>query len=114
MVEIISIKKTSRVGSIPMHFRQVIEIISKNAHPHSLTLSKNSSYQLDIPTKTTFKNHYYETTTEKENTMCRWIKKLFTKNKPKKKILYRSSEEQDDEIKELMLLQDPICGKHHG
>ena len=46
--------------------------------------------------------------------MWKWIKKLFTKNKPEQKITYRDSEEQDREIKELKLLQDPICGKHHG
>jgi len=44
-----------------------------------------------------------------------WLISIFTKKK-KKKILkeYKSEEEQNQEIKELMLLQDPICGKHHG
>jgi len=46
--------------------------------------------------------------------MWKWIKKLFTKNKPEQKIIHRDPEEQDAEIRELMLLQDPICGKHHG
>lgn len=46
--------------------------------------------------------------------MWKWIKKLFTKNEPEQKIQYRNLEEEDDEIRELILLQDPICGKHHG
>ena len=29
-------------------------------------------------------------------------------------IRIESEEDRDNEIKELMLLQDPICGKHHG
>jgi len=50
--------------------------------------------------------------------MYKWIKKIFTKKISKQKgvseKVYESTEDQDREIKELMLLQDPICGKHHG
>ncbi|KKM25403.1 hypothetical protein LCGC14_1595360 [marine sediment metagenome] len=46
-----------------------------------------------------------------------WIKKLFKKPEQKpvtKHFSMESQEDRDREIKELMLLQDPICGKHHG
>jgi len=48
--------------------------------------------------------------------MWKWIKRIFTKQEPeeKKESVFLSEEDQDEEIKELILLQDDICGKHHG
>ena len=48
--------------------------------------------------------------------MWKWIKKIFIKPKPEAKIekIFISEEEQDNEIKEIILLQDDICRKHHG
>ncbi len=48
--------------------------------------------------------------------MWKRIKKLFKKRSKaqKRSDLKPLPEEQDREIKELLLLQDPICGKHHG
>ncbi len=48
--------------------------------------------------------------------MWKWLKKILVKQKPVERriTVYPLPEEQDEEIKELALLQDPICGKHHG
>ena len=48
--------------------------------------------------------------------MWKWIKNIFVRQRPQERIMIYplSEEEQDDEIKELILLQDDICGKHHG
>ena len=48
--------------------------------------------------------------------MWKWIKKILTKREPEQERakITLLPEEQDKEIKELLLLQDPICGKHHG
>ena len=48
--------------------------------------------------------------------MWKWVKKIFIKPKPEQKRIrvVPLPEEQDQEILELILLQDPICSKHHG
>lgn len=56
--------------------------------------------------------------------MFKWIKKLSEKKKQKleqlkqrqewERIICYPTEEEKKEIDELLLLRDPICGKHHG
>ena len=46
--------------------------------------------------------------------MWKWIKKVFVKQEEESTCKYPLTEDQDREIKELMLLQDDICGKHNG
>lgn len=51
--------------------------------------------------------------------MWKWLKKVFTRRKSIKAEEEPTTNrivdnEEDEELKELLLLQDPICGKHHG
>ena len=50
----------------------------------------------------------------------KWIKNFHKKQKEKKEYIQllqeeaRLLEEDDEEIKTLLHLEEPICGKHHG
>jgi len=48
--------------------------------------------------------------------MWKWIKKIFTNQEPELKRVKSvlSVEEEEQKLLELVLLQDPICAKHHG
>ncbi len=60
----------------------------------------------------------------KDNAMFKWVRKLFSKEKPKvsQKHVYRryqTDEEMEDEHAEMLILSDPswfgdIARKHHG